>query len=114
LGLRRGCRPKRRIRGVMEQVRRCSSKGLAGRIVVVEGRSGNPQGTTPMAQQVPAVNLLMKWKSGRQIGLQIDLFSRNGVVEFQILGVQEIASVAGEAGEIFERLTGCAVQRITY
>ena len=30
------------------------------------------------------------------------------------MGVQEIASVAGEAGEIFERLAGWAVQRIAY
>jgi len=32
--------------------------------------------------------------------LKIDLFSGDGVVEFQILGVQEISSIAGEAGEI--------------
>ena len=36
------------------------------------------------------------------------------MVEFQIVGVEEIASVAGEAGEIFERLAGGAVQRIAY
>jgi hypothetical protein len=34
------------------------------------------------------------------------LFSGDGVVEFQILGVQEISSIAGEAGEIFKRLAG--------
>ena len=34
--------------------------------------------------------------------------------EFQILGVQEISSIAGETGEIFKRLTGQAVQRIAY
>ena len=35
-------------------------------------------------------------------------------MEFQILGVQEISSIAGEAGEIFKRLAGYAVQRIAY
>ena len=44
----------------------------------------------------------------------MDLLSGNGVVEFQKLGVQEISSIAGEAGEIFERLAGYAVQRIAY
>ena len=44
----------------------------------------------------------------------MDLFPSDGVVEFQIVGVQEIPSIAGEAGEIFERLAGYAVQRIAY
>ena len=48
----------------------------------------------------------MRWESGRQRCLKIDLFSGDGVVEFQILGVQEISSIAGEAGEIFKRLAG--------
>jgi hypothetical protein len=48
----------------------------------------------------------MQWKSRRQSCLKIDLFSGDGVVEFQILGVQEISSIAGEAGEIFKRLAG--------
>ena len=30
------------------------------------------------------------------------------------MGVQEISSVAGEAGEIFKGLTACAVERIAY
>jgi predicted RecA/RadA family phage recombinase len=34
------------------------------------------------------------------------LFSGDGVVESQKLGVQEISSVAGEAGEIFKKLAG--------
>jgi hypothetical protein len=34
------------------------------------------------------------------------LFSGDRVVEFQTLGVQEISSIAGEAGEIFKRLAG--------
>jgi hypothetical protein len=38
--------------------------------------------------------------------LKIDLFSGDGMVEFQILGVQEISSLAGEAGEILKRLAG--------
>jgi hypothetical protein len=37
---------------------------------------------------------------------QDDLFSGYGVVKFQKLGVQEISSIAGEAGEIFKRLAG--------
>jgi hypothetical protein len=32
------------------------------------------------------------------------LFSGDGMLEFQKLGVQEISSIAGEAGEIFKRL----------
>jgi hypothetical protein len=42
------------------------------------------------------------------------LFSGNGVLEIQKLGVQEISSIAREAGEIFERLAGYAIQRIAY
>jgi hypothetical protein len=42
------------------------------------------------------------------------LFSGDGVLEFQKLGVQEISSIAREAGEIFKRLAGKAVQRIAY
>jgi hypothetical protein len=34
------------------------------------------------------------------------LFSGDGMVEFQIVGVQEISSIAREAGEIFQRLAG--------
>ena len=52
------------------------------------------------------MNLLMQGESGRQSCLKIDLFSGDGVVEFQKLGVQEISSIAGEAGEIFKRLAG--------
>ncbi len=48
----------------------------------------------------------MQWESGRQRCFKIDLFSGDGVVEFQILGVQEISSVARTAGEIFKRLAG--------
>ena len=56
--------------------------------------------------RLPAVNLRMQWESRRQRCLKIDLFSGDGVVEFQILGVQEISSIAGEAGEIFQRPAG--------
>jgi hypothetical protein len=48
----------------------------------------------------------MQWESGRQSCLKIDLSSGDGVVEFQKLGVQKIPSIAGQAGEIFKRLTG--------
>jgi hypothetical protein len=34
------------------------------------------------------------------------LLSGDGVMEFQKLGVQEISSIAGEAGEIFKRPAG--------
>ena len=63
---------------------------------------------------IPAANLLIQAKSGRQSCLKIDLFSGDGVMEFQKLGVQKISSIAGEAGEIFKRLAGQAVQRIAY
>jgi hypothetical protein len=42
----------------------------------------------------------------RQSCLKIDLFSGDGVVELQKLGMQEISSIAREAGEIFKRLAG--------
>ncbi len=48
----------------------------------------------------------------RQSCFKIDLLSGDGVVESQILGVQEISSIAGEAGEILERLSGFAIQGI--
>jgi len=38
----------------------------------------------------------MQWESIRQSCLKIDLFSGDGVVELQILGVQEISSIAGD------------------
>ena len=44
----------------------------------------------------------------------MDLFAGDGVVEFEKLGVQEIPAVAGEAGEIFKGLAGCAVERIAH
>jgi hypothetical protein len=51
------------------------------------------------------VNLRRVWTvSRRQSCLKIDLFSGDGVVEFQILGVQEVSAIAGEAGEIFKGL----------
>lgn len=56
----------------------------------------------------------MQCETGRQRCLKIDLFSGYRVVEFQKLGVQEIFSITGEAGEIFKRLAGRAVQRIAY
>ena len=58
------------------------------------------------ADLIPAVHLRMQAESGRQSCLKIDLFSGDGVLEFQKLGVQEISSIAGEAGEIFKRLAG--------
>jgi hypothetical protein len=46
------------------------------------------------------MNLLMRSESRRQSCLKIDLFSGDGVVEIQKLGMQEISSIAREAGEI--------------
>ena len=56
----------------------------------------------------------MQWESRRQSCLKIDLFSGDGVVKFQKEGVQEISSIAREAGEIFKRLAREAVQRIAH
>ena len=56
----------------------------------------------------------MLGESRRQSCLKMDWFSGDGVVKFQKLGVQEISSIAREAGEIFKWLAGYAVQRIAY
>jgi hypothetical protein len=53
-------------------------------------------------------------ESGRQSCFKTDLLSGDGVVEVERLGVQEIASVAGEAGEMVKWLAGWPVQRIAY
>jgi hypothetical protein len=42
----------------------------------------------------------------------MDWFAGDGVVEVQELGMQEVASIAGEAGEMFKWLAGCSVERI--
>ena len=55
---------------------------------------------------LPALNLVLQQESRRQSCLKIDLFSGDGVVEIQKLGVQEISSIAREAGKIFKRLAG--------
>jgi hypothetical protein len=55
---------------------------------------------------IPAANLLMQREFRRQSCLKIDLFSGDGVVELQKLGMQEISSITREAGEIFKRLAG--------
>jgi hypothetical protein len=70
--------------------RASSRKGAKGRI----GSASSPRTSCPLARPAPAA-------AGK-----IDLFSGDGVVEFQILGVQEISSIAWEAGEIFKRLAG--------
>jgi hypothetical protein len=62
--------------------------------------------TSSVPEFLSAENLLMQRESARQGCLQIDWFSGDGVVEIQKLGVQEISSIAGEAGEIFKRLAG--------
>lgn len=50
---------------------------------------------------IPTGNLPMQREPGWQGCLKMDLFSGDGVAEFQKLGVQKITSVAGEAGEMF-------------
>ena len=54
----------------------------------------------------------MQAESVGQSCLKMDFFSGDGVLEIQKLGVQQISSVAGEAGEIFNWLSVYAVQRI--
>ena len=44
----------------------------------------------------------------------MNLFSGDGVMESQIVGVQKISSIARESGEIFQRPAGQAVQWIAY
>ena len=56
----------------------------------------------------------MLWESRRQSCLQIDWFSTDGVLEFQKLRVQQISSIAREAGEILKRLPSEAIKRIAY
>jgi hypothetical protein len=55
---------------------------------------------------LPDLNLLLQCEPRRQSCLKIDWFAGDGVVELQKSGVQEISSIAREAGEIFERLAG--------
>ena len=62
--------------------------------------------TSSVHEFLSAVNLLLQRESRRQRCLKIDLFSGDGVLEIQKLGVQEISSIAREAGEIFKRLAG--------
>jgi len=64
----------------------------------------NPEDWVFCFHLIPAVNLRMQAESGRQCCLKIDLFSGDGVLEFQKLSVQQISSIAGKAGEIFKRL----------
>ena len=74
-------------------------------------------------RRVPPVSLLRpgiarasidRAESSRQSRLKIDFFSGDGVIKFQKLGVQQISSIAGEAGEILKRLAVQAVQRVAY
>lgn len=51
-------------------------------------------------------NLPMLWESRRQRRFEIDLFSGDGVAEFQVLRVEKVASIAGEARKNFKRLAG--------
>ena len=62
-----------------------------------------------MQRFIRAVVLLLQRKSRRQSCLEIDLFSSDGMVKFQELGMQEISTISREAGEIFKRLAGCTV-----
>src|SRR5947209_16188886 len=80
----------------------------------LKGFSSDSPRNSAKRKFIPAVNLLTQREFGRHSGLQIDLLSGNWVVKFQKLRVQEIPSIPGEAGEIFERLTGQAVQGIAY
>ena len=44
----------------------------------------------------------------------MDLFPSNRVMEYQILGVQEVAAITGDAGERLQRLAACGVERIAH
>jgi hypothetical protein len=59
---------------------------------------GQQQAT--QAGKAGRIALSQSMESGRQSCLKIDPFSGDGVVEFQKLGVQEISSIAGEAGKV--------------
>jgi hypothetical protein len=63
-------------------------------------------GFNARADSIPAMNLPMRWEFRRQRRLEIDLFLGDGVEELQELGVQEVSSVAGKAGEAFKRQAG--------
>ena len=56
----------------------------------------------------------MESESGRHSRLKIDSLSSDRVMEFKKLGVQEISSIAGQAGKIFKRLAAEAIQGIAY
>jgi len=71
--------------------------------------SDEPTGLNGDPDLIPAVYLRVQQESGRQSCLKIDLFSGDGVLEFQKLSVQKVSSIAGEPGEIFKRLAVCAV-----
>ena len=53
-------------------------------------------------------------ESRRQRCLNVDWLSREGMGKAEKLGVQEVASIARQAGEVFKGLAGCAVERIAY
>ena len=60
------------------------------------------------------LNPLTQSESRRQGCLKIDLFSADRVLEFQKLRMQKISSIAGEPGEILQRLASQSIQRIAY
>lgn len=79
-----------------------------------EPQRANAKLSSAWSRTTPHSRALVPLASGWQPRLKIDLFSGHRVAEFQILGVEEISSVSGEAGEIFEGLAGWAVERISY
>ncbi len=62
------------------------------------------QGLQLLPDLRPVANLLTQSESCRQSCLNPDLFSANRVVKCQILGVQEVTSIARQAWQIFQRL----------
>jgi hypothetical protein len=96
---------KREHRAVASRVAQAMARLPArGNPMVGSIRGWSDAGSPSPYRLIPAVNLLMQWESRRESCLKVDLFPCDGVVEFQILGVQEISSIAGEAGEILKRL----------
>ena len=70
------------------------------------GLAGWPGFNEKYPELIPRRETTDAMRIRRQRCLKIDLFSGDGVVEFHKLGMQEISSIAGEAGEVFKRLAG--------
>ena len=82
------------------------TKELDGGLLLGLGKSFGMRKLGGFAHRDSELRLLVQWESGGQSCLEIYLLAGDGVEEIQKLGVQEIASIAGEAGQRFKRLSG--------